>query len=481
MNTDSIIFDTDSYKYSHWLQYPQGTQTVFSYLESRGGEFPATLFFGLQMYLKKYLCKQIQLQDILLAEKIVPQHGLDFNKDGWMHILKKHNGYLPLKIRAVPEGEVVPVSNSLVTIENTDPECYWLTNFVETSLLRVWYPITVATLSFYIKKYFVDFLLETSDNLGVVDFMLHDFGSRGVSSKESSGVGGAAHLVNFKGTDNIQALLYAMKYYNSDIPGFSIPAAEHSTITSWGRKHERDAFENMIKQYAKPGKMFAVVSDSWDIHKAVQNLWGRDLKQQVINSAAKVIVRPDSGKPEKVSLEVLASLMNSYGCGYNSKGYAVLPDCIGVIQGDGVDKISILTILEEMKNRKMSAENIAFGMGGALLQRLDRDTQQFAFKCSAIERDGIWRDVYKEPVSDSDMSFKKRSKKGRMTLIYDNVNKQYKTVHPNEVDKSFHASGKDTWKNWDVMETVFENGVLKKEYTFEQIRNHANSFHSKLR
>jgi len=473
MNKRNIILNTDSYKLSHYKQYPKDTQTIYSYIESRGGRFDKTLFFGLQMFIKEYLQKPITAVDILEAKDVAEKHGLSFNEEGWNYILKEHGGKLPLKIRAVNEGVLVPVSNVMVTMENTDPKCFWLTNYIETALLRaIWYPTTVATQSYEIKKMIYKYLEETSDDPDTeIGFKLHDFGARGVSSFESAGIGGLAHLINFMGTDTLTALLYAREYYNEDMAGFSCNASEHSTITAWGRKFEREAYENMINQYGGEGKMFACVSDSYDIYNAVNNIWGNQLKEKVINNGARLIIRPDSGVPEKVVPQILKDLMNHFGSTKNSKGYLVLPDYVRVIQGDGINFDSIKRILEKLKECGISADNVAFGMGGALLQQLDRDTQQFAMKCSAILRDNKWEDVYKEPVTDAGMSFQKKSKPGRLTLIWDNVKKKHRTERYPLAHQPWQAGPANEWSHMEVMHTVFENGKLVAESSLKDIRS----------
>lgn len=231
--TKNLILNTDSYKYSQYNQYPPQTEGVYSYIESRGGKHDETLFFGLQMFIKDYLLKPIRMEDIDIAEEIVTAHGEPFYRGGWEYIVKKHGGHLPIRINAVPEGMVIPVKNVLLTIENTDPNCYWLTSFLETSLLRsIWYPTTVASNSYNSKKLILNYLIRNGDP-NLIDFKLHDFGFRGVSSFESGGIGGLAHLVNFKGTDTMAALLYGRQFYNEPIAGFSIPASEHSIGCSY--------------------------------------------------------------------------------------------------------------------------------------------------------------------------------------------------------------------------------------------------------
>ena len=450
--TRNFILNTDSYKTSHFLQYPANTENVFSYVESRGGKYAHTVFFGLQMYLKEYLSKPITQEMIDEADKFLKIHGEPFNKAGWEYILEKHNGYLPLRINAVEEGKVIPTNNVLVTVEATDPKCFWLVSYVETSLLRaVWYPTTVATISWTIKQIVAGYLRDTGDPAGI-NFKLHDFGARGVSSQESAGIGGAAHLINFMGTDTIEGALTAMRYYNCDVPAFSIPAAEHSTITAFGKEGEVDAYRNMLKQYGQEGKLVAVVSDSYDIYNAVTNIWGKQLRDEVIASGAIVVIRPDSGHPATVVLEVAKRLDAAFGSTYNAKGYKVL-NHVRIMQGDGVNEDSIRECLEGLKQNGFSADNIAFGMGGALLQRLDRDTQKFAMKASAIKTNGVWIDVFKDPVTDPG----KRSKKGRLTLIKD--------LHGVRTVTLKEAQGKEK-----LLHLVFEDGKVLKDWTFDEVR-----------
>ncbi len=278
----NLLLRTDSYKVSHWMQYPPGTQTVFSYIESRGGLFSHSLFFGLQAYLREYLQTPVTRDDVDEAAALMAVHGEPFNREGWLRLIEKHGGLMPVRIRAVPEGSVLPVHNVLATIENTDPEFFWVTSFLETELLRaIWYPTTVATVSAAAKTTLLRYLEATCDDpQGQIAFKLHDFGARGVSSLESAALGGMAHLVNFMGTDTLSALMAARRYYDCDVAGFSIPAAEHSTITGWGREHEADAYRNMVAQFGKPGAIFAVVSDSYDIFNACARLWGDALRER---------------------------------------------------------------------------------------------------------------------------------------------------------------------------------------------------------
>ena len=455
---DNLVLNTDSYKASHWLQYPPGTTGAFSYVESRGGRYDRTVFFGLQAILKAELGKPVTHAMIDEAAELLALHGEPFNEAGWRRIVDVHGGRLPVRIRAVPEGSIVPTHQALMTIESTDPECFWLPSYLETLLLRVWYPVTVATISWHVKQTIKAALDKTSDNAEAeLPFKLHDFGARGVSSQESAALGGLAHLVNFQGSDTLSAVLAGRAWYNEPMAAFSIPAAEHSTVTSWGRENEALAYRNMLARFGKPGALFSVVSDSYDLFHAVRDLWGGELKQAVIDSGATLVVRPDSGDPVTIVAETLKILDETFGATVNGKGYKVL-DHVRVIQGDGVNPVSIAAILDRIVADGFSAENLAFGMGGGLLQQLDRDTQKFALKCSAAQVGGRWIDVSKDPATDPG----KRSKAGRLALLVDEAG-IYRTVAL--------AEGQVIEPGWrDAMVTVWEDGELLVDQTLAQVR-----------
>ncbi|TAN07815.1 MAG: nicotinate phosphoribosyltransferase [Rhodanobacteraceae bacterium] len=461
----NLILNTDSYKASHWLQYPPGTDATFFYLESRGGVYERTLFFGLQAILKEYLARPVTGAMIDAAQAFFAAHGEPFNAAGWRHIVGVHGGFLPLRIRAVAEGTVVPTHQALLTIENTDPACFWLPSYIETLLMRVWYPVTVATVSWHVKQAIHEFLEKTSDAPDAeLPFKLHDFGSRGVSSAESAALGGMAHLVNFRGTDTVLGVLAAREYYGEPMAGVSIPASEHSTITAWGRAHELDAYRNMLRQFARPGAVVACVSDSYDLYHAIEAMWGGNLRDEVIKSGATLVVRPDSGDPAEVVHRTLSLLNATFGSRVNAKGYRVLKH-VRVIQGDGVNPDSIRLILERITHARYSAENLAFGMGGALLQKLDRDTQKFALKCSAARINGCWMDVFKDPVTDH----AKASKRGRLTLARHRRHGTFRTVAlPDSTPATDAATLGDGWE--DALQTVWENGTLVRDWSLAEVR-----------
>ncbi len=459
-NFNNLILNSDSYKTSHWVQYPAGSEYMSSYVEARKGDYDV-VFFGLQAFIKEYLSTPITQQDIDEAELVIQAHGLTFNRAGWELMLEKHGGYLPLRIEAVPEGSIVPVSNVVCQVVNTDPEFYWLPSYIETALLRaIWYPSTVASVSRYCKGIIRKALKKSADNLDSLPFKLHDFGARGASSFESVALGSLAHLVNFSGTDSMTALVAASRWYgmDKDMPAFSIPAAEHSTMTAWGRDGETAAFANMLKQFGGKDKAFSVVSDSYDLWNAIDNIWGDSLKEDVKNMGGTLVIRPDSGEPIKVVREALERLAVKFGTTINSKGYKVLPDYVRIIQGDGISAQTLGKIIDAVMDAGFSAENITFGMGGGLLQQVNRDTMSWAMKASAISINGEWKDIYKDPIT----SHSKRSKKGTLALIKDSSG-QLKTIKANEMNTN----------DDNFLRDVYIDGKLVVEDSLIDIRERA--------
>lgn len=456
-STHNLILNTDSYKLTHYLQYPPGTTRISSYIESRGGAFHDVLFFGLQAFLKQYLGRPLTRADIDEAEEIGQAHLGVFNRAGWEHIVERHGGFLPLEIQALPEGTVVGNQVPVLQLRNTDPACFWLPSYIETALLRaVWYPSTVASLSFACKKVLRHYLEQTADTLDGLAFQLHDFGARGATCDEAAALGGAGHLLSFQGTDTLAAVLLARRHYGEPMAGFSIPASEHSTMTSWGRSGEREAYGNMIRQFAGPQKVLACVIDSYDVWNALDHIVGEELHREVVECGGRIVVRPDSGDPVAVVPRVIEHLMRRFGHSQNSKGYRVLPPYIRMIQGDGVDLNSLPRILEVLKMRAISTENLAFGMGGGLLQKVDRDTLKWAMKASWGEIGGEGREIFKDPVTDPG----KRSKAGRYAVVRDADG--YVAVREAEL------AGRD-----NQLRPVWRDGRLLAEDSFAQIRARA--------
>lgn len=416
---------TDSYKWGHYAQYRPGTEYVTSYIEARGCErdWNVVVNAGAQLLVERFLKQPIVTEKSYgRMAKRVPMHGPSFNAEGWKALLDLKGGMAPVRVQALPEGLVVPLGTPQLQVVNTDRRFPWITSWLETHLLRsIWYPSTVATQSFHIKRVIAEYMDNTAGHRDGLEFMLHDFGSRGVSSSESAQIGGLAHLYNFMGSDTYEAIELAEMLYGESMAAYSVDAAEHSTITSFGGpEFELEAFEHLLDTFGQQeGKLFSVVSDSYDLWDAIENKWGKALKDKVVDLGSrnsKLVVRPDSGDPTLVPVLTIQKLMNQFGYVTNSKGYKVLPPYIGVIQGDGINEQSIERILANMKEKGLSAENIVFGMGGELLQKVNRDTLKYAMKASGAKgsfNNGEWYDVFKDPVTDSG----KRSKKGRLAVV----------------------------------------------------------------
>jgi nicotinamide phosphoribosyltransferase len=455
----NIILATDSYKHSHFLQYPPEARVISAYAEARHNDFSdRVLFFGLQPYLIDLLGTPLTQAQISEAAEICAAHGVPFNRAGWDAVLTRHGGFLPVEIKALPEGMIVPTGVPLLQVENTDPEMPWLTTFIETALLRaIWYPTTVATLSWKCKQIIRAGLVRTSDDPeGQLPFKLHDFGARGVSSGESAALGGLAHLVNFMGTDTMEALLAARRYYGATaMPGFSIPAAEHSTMTSWGRDREEAAYANMLDSFDGKGRIVAVVSDSYDLDKAVAQIWGSSLKAKVQGRQGVLVVRPDSGDPVETPVRTVKTLWEKFGGSVNAKGFRVLDPHVRVIQGDGMNIASIAALVQRMGDEGFAIDNIAFGMGGGLLQQVNRDTLRFAMKANAMRDDkGVWRDVSKSPATDPT----KGSKAGRQAVVAEQGKLAVKRLDG-------LAKGET-----DLLAPVWRDGEILLRHSFDEVR-----------
>jgi nicotinamide phosphoribosyltransferase len=264
------------------------------------------------------------------------------------------------------------------------------------------------------------------------------------------------------GTDTISGIRAAQQFYgpSNEMFGFSIPASEHSTMTILGPAGEVQQFERMIDKFGKPNSMFACVSDSYSIYDACKS-WGTTLKDKLIKSGATLVVRPDSGNPVEVSLETIKTLEKYFGSKINEKGYKVL-NTVRVIYGDGINYQSINEILVNITNAGYSSDNISFGMGGALLQGINRDTLRFAMKASWAQINGEEYEVYKQPSGD----ITKASKKGKVKSYKSNIMSGWiSTATPPDILSS----------EWvPMMTTVFENGVLLKSYSFDEVRKNAN-------
>lgn len=486
----NIMMMADSYKASHSFMMPDGLTEVYSYLESRGGDMPATVFFGLQYYIKKYLTGvQVTRPKLRKAKRFWDKHVGEgkFDVEGWQTIIDECDGKLPLEIKAVPEGSVIPVKNILMSIRNTHPRAYFLTNWVETLLMKIWATITIASNSRRLMQLLVKYGQETCDNIDHVKFQMHDFGYRGVSSEETAAVLGAAHLVMFLGTDTAAGVHMLQKYYGEEMAGFSIPASEHSVMcshrisdTSTG---EVNAMRQILTRYADG--TVAIVSDTYNIYYACDTIFGKELKDLILSRDGKLVIRPDSGDPVKVLCGdptcddpgqlgdwtrkgVIRILADRFGATPNERGFMVLNSKIGVIQGDGIDYAMTQQILERLTDIGFAASNLNFGSGGGLLQKFDRDSMKFAIKATHAIVNGRHINLQKTPITDPG----KNSKKGYLKLVYDYLygahgrsnEKCYQTVEMSVENADFSD---------DILRPIFLNGELLIDEKFETIRQRA--------
>lgn len=439
--------------------YPPGMTEGSGYIECRdNSEYENVSFFGLQYIIKRFLMQEdLTKLDIDYAEKRWNLHGEPFNRAGWERI--KELGYYPIEIEAVPEGYWIPKGNVLMQMRSTDPLCYWLPTWLETKFVQLWYPTIVATRDKYNKFMLRKYLEETGCTRieAVLPFMLHDFGYRGCPCDEAAAIGGAAHLTNFLGTDTFVACDFVRDYYGMEMAGFSIPASNHAVITAWGRDFEDEAFQNILDKYLKPGAIVACVSDSYDIYRAIDS-WGNKFREQIMNSGGRLVIRPDSGNPENVLLACLNKLFKYFGYTLTPTGHKLLPDCIRMIWGDGLNPKAIDNILYYLASNGIAAENVAFGMGSAMLQEVKRDMISMAFKLNEKVDNGLRLPVQKSPVTGKG----KASKPGRQALVTCD-------------GYTFTIPESQLGKRKNLLRPVFRNGELLVNDNFEIIRKRANA------
>ena len=457
----NFILDTDSYKLSHFLGYPPEATHVYSYAESRGGSYPATVFFGLQKFAKELAAVRVTAADVAEAREFARAHGVPFNEEGWLSIVHgKHAGRIPVEIKAVAEGTLVPTRNVLATVENTDPRMPWLTSYIETALLRAtWYPTTVATRVHGMKQR-IKPLYDLTSNSVDMGFAVLDFSARGCSSRETAEVGGMAHLLSFIGSDNIPAVLAARRFYDEPMAAFSVAATEHSVTTSWGGERELESIEYLIENMMPQNGILSMVADTWNVYEFVEK--AAKFKERVANKGGTLVIRPDSGDMEEVLPGVFARALTYFGGQANGKGYTVL-DNLKILQGDGINEWSCVTPFEIAESRRISADSVMTGSGGGLMQaNIDRDTCKFAFKASNVTIDGIDVPIAKNPITDPG----KRSKMGRLALI----KSQDFGVGETEPKLKTVADDGSVKPGFNYLRTVYRDGELGNMESLATIR-----------
>jgi nicotinamide phosphoribosyltransferase len=436
----SPIHYSDFYKTDHRPQYPTGTTEVYSNLTARGSRIPEidkVVVFGFQYFVQEYLVKQFNEQFFHQPKKLVMEAynrrlntSLGPNTVNTEHIGRLHDvGYLPLILKALPEGSRCPMRVPFLTIKNTLPEFFWLTNWIESIMSNVvWQPITSATIAYAYRQLLNAAAQKTSDMPDFVQWQGHDFSFRGMGSLEASGICGAGHLLSFTGTDTIPAIDTLEKYYganaDTELIGGSVPATEHSVMCMGGESTELQTFERLITEIYPKG-IVSIVSDTWDY-------WGTlthtlpILKDTIMKREGKVVIRPDSGDPVKIicgdpdalfdtpeARGTIQVLWDIFGGTVNSKGYKQLDPHIGAIYGDSITYERAQQITQGLKNRGFASTNIVFGIGSFTYQYVTRDTFGMAMKATSGVIDGKRVTISKNPKTDNGL---KKSAKGLLCV-----------------------------------------------------------------
>lgn len=484
MKTSPILLK-DGYKVGHKFQYPEGTTLVYSNLtprKSRSKEIDEIVFFGLQYFIKEYLIRQFdeyffqQPKEAVLkqyARRIDNYLGKD--SITYTHIARLHDlGYLPLEIKALPEGCLVPMRVPVFTIKNTLPEFFWLTNMLETLLSAIlWKPCTSATTAFQYLKTFTRYAKETvGEDTSFIPWQGHDFSFRGMSGVEDALMSGAGHLLSFAGTDTIPAIDFMETYYHADcekeLVGGSVPATEHSVMCMGTQDAEIETFERLIAQ-VYPAGIVSIVSDTWDFWQVITEFLPA-LKNKILARNGKVVIRPDSGDPVKIIVGdenapagspeykgAIECMWEIFGGTITEKGYKLLDSHIGLIYGDSITTERQQAILEGLKQKGFASYNVVLGIGSYTYEYVTRDSFGFAMKATYGEVNGVGRDIFKAPKTDDGT---KKSAKGLMKVFRDASTG--KLALKDQCTWEEEAEGE--------LKTVFKDGQLVVDRTLEEIR-----------
>ncbi len=486
----SPILLKDGYKVGHIFQYPEGTTLVYSNLtprKSRDPEIKEIVFFGMQYFIKEYLIHQFE-EGFFKRPKaeVMKEYArrLDnyLGKDSitYKHIGDLHElGYLPLEIKALPEGSLVPMRVPIFTIMNTKPEFFWLTNMLETLLSAIiWKPCTSATTAFVYLRTFTKYAKVTvGDDMSFISWQGHDFSFRGMSGIEDAVMSGAAHLLSFTGTDTIPAIDFLEEYYKADcekeLIGGSVPATEHSVMCMGTQGDEIKTFERLISDVYPTG-IVSIVSDTWDFWKVITEFLP-ELKTKILARNGKVVIRPDSGDPVKIIIGdkdatpgtpefkgAIECMWETFGGIITEKGYKLLDGHIGLIYGDSINLERQVEILEGLKQKGFASYNVVLGIGSFTYEYVTRDTFGFAMKATYGEVNGLGRDIFKDPKTDDGT---KKSAKGLMQVYLDKETGQ------------LALNDQCSWEEEKQGEliTVFKNGKLLIDWSLSEIRERLKS------
>ena len=480
----------DFYKADHRRQYPEGTEYVYSNFTPRSSRLANLLdgfdervvVIGIQAYIKRVLIEQWNNEffskpktDVIAKYKRRMDTSLGEGAVPIDHMEALHDlGYLPIKVKSLPEGSRVNIRVPMFTVVNTKPEFFWLTNYIETSIsAEIWKPCTTATIAYEYKRLLVDFANKTGAPLDFVPLQGHDFSARGMSGMDDAASSGIGHLANFIGTDTVAAIDYAEDYYGVDgVVGVSVPATEHSVMCMGTKDDEIQTFKRLINELY-PSGIVSIVSDTWDFWKVISEFTA-ELKDDILArrpnaiGLAKVVFRPDSGDPVKVicgdpdaepgSPEFKGSvqcLWDIFGGTETEKGYKILHERVGLIYGDSITLQRAQAILEGLEAKGFASTNIVFGIGSYTYQYLTRDTFGFAIKATWGQVNGEGREIFKDPITD------KGDKKSAAGLL-----------RVEETANGFELFDRQTpeQEQQGVLQLVFEDGQVQNETSFAEIK-----------
>lgn len=500
MSEEAILL-TDGYKLDHRRQYPKGTERVYANWTPRScAHYPeaeeGAVVFGLQYLIKKYLIDDINENFFKQPkEKVVDAFahrvntflGPD-NQVGVEHVAALHDlGYLPLRIKALPEGSICPIRVPAVTVINTKDEFFWLTNYFETLIsTTLWLPMTSATSARLYKKELKRHAKKTGfANQPGLDFLCHDFSMRGMAGVEAAIMSGMGHLTSFTGSETIPAIYGLEKYYgasaaNGEVIAGTVPATEHSVMCAGGKVDEFETFKRLITEVYPQG-FVSIVSDTWDFWQVMTDYLPR-LKDTIEARDGRLIIRPDSGDPvhiicgytaddfenfQEQSMRSDAELKGAYeilwdifGGTVNAAGYKVLNPKVGMIYGDSITLERQKEIYRRLEEKGFAATNLVLGVGSFTYQFKSRDSLGFAMKATWCQVNGESREIFKDPKTDDGV---KKSLKGLICVKKDQMGKYYAI---DQVAPEVEATGE--------LQTVFEDGRLLKEWTLSEIRNNVN-------
>jgi nicotinamide phosphoribosyltransferase len=483
MNISPILLK-DGYKVGHKFQYPEGTTLVYSNLtprKSRNADMPEVVFFGLQYFIEEYLIRQFDTQffaqpkdAVVAAYKRRMDNYLGKDSVPTDHIAALHDlGYLPLQIKALPEGTLVPMRVPVLTIMNTKPEFFWLTNMLETVMSAIlWKPTTSATTAYHYLKVFTQYAAETvGADRSFIPWQGHDFSFRGMSGIEDALMSGAGHLLSFAGTDTIPAIDFLEEYYGAnaeeELVGGSVPATEHSVMCMGTADGEIETFERLISE-VYPAGIVSIVSDTWDFWQVITDFLPQ-LKDRILARDGKVVIRPDSGDPVKIvagdpdatpgSPEfkgAIECMWETFGGTVTERGYKLLDSHIGLIYGDGITMERQHAILDALKQKGFASYNVVLGLGSFTYEYTTRDQYGFAMKATYGEVGGEGREIFKSPKTDDGT---KLSAKGLLRVT-------------RNIEGRLELKDQCTWEEeaQGELKPVFLDGKLLVTQTLREIR-----------